>query len=104
MQFRVLGPLQTRTGDGRLVRIGAAKPRLMLATLLLSANRPVSIDRLTEAIWADHPPPSRLSALRTYASALRGSLALTGPRSTTRIVAGHAAYRIELAPDDLDVL
>jgi DNA-binding SARP family transcriptional activator len=101
MRFRVLGPLQTRTGDGRLVGIGAAKPRLMLATLLLSANRPVSLDRLAEVIWGDRPPRSAASALRTYASALRGSLALD---DDTRIVAGPGAYRIEVAPDDLDLL
>jgi DNA-binding SARP family transcriptional activator len=104
VQFRVLGSLQTRTGDGRLVRIGAVKPRLMLATLLLSANRPVSVDRLRDVIWGDHPPPSAASALRTYASALRGVLALSARGCTTRIVAGHAAYHIAVAGEDLDLL
>ena len=101
MRFRVLGPLQTRTGDGRLVGIGAAKPKLMLATLLLSANRPVSLDRLAEVIWGDRPPRSAAGALRTYASALRGSLALD---DDVRIVAGPGAYRIEVTVDDLDLL
>jgi DNA-binding SARP family transcriptional activator/Tfp pilus assembly protein PilF len=104
MQFRVLGPLQTRSSDGRLVRIGAVKPRLMLATLLLSANRPVSVDRLSEAIWGSRPPRSAASALRTYASALRDALSLRASESVSRLIAEPAAYRIELGTEDLDLL
>jgi DNA-binding SARP family transcriptional activator len=104
MQFRILGPLQTRSTDGRLVRIGAVKPRLMLATLLLSANRPISLDRLSEAIWGGRPPRSAASALRTYASAIRAALSLGVPESVVHIVAEHAAYRIELGTDNLDLL
>ncbi len=46
MRFRVLGPLELRDGEGRLLRVGAAKQRAALSVLLLHANRPVGADLL----------------------------------------------------------
>jgi DNA-binding SARP family transcriptional activator len=104
VQFRVLGPLEIRTSDGQLVRVGAAKHRLLLAALLLSPNQLVSTDRLIEVLWSDRPPPSAANALRTYASALRSTLALTAAGSSSRLVAGNGGYQLSLAPHDLDLL
>jgi len=44
VQFLVLGSLEVRAG-GRLVTLGGAKPRLVLAVLLVHANAVVSADR-----------------------------------------------------------
>src|SRR2546423_8619305 len=87
VQFRVLGPLEVRASDDRLVQLGAEKPRILLAALLLSANQSVDADRLVEALWSSHPPRSASNALRTYVSGLRGSLRLGVPGSTSRIIA-----------------
>ena len=43
MRFRILGPLEVLDG-ARSVRLGASKPRALLAVLLLHANEVVSID------------------------------------------------------------
>jgi DNA-binding SARP family transcriptional activator len=40
MEFRILGSLEVRA-DGGQVALGGAKPRGLLAVLLLHANRPV---------------------------------------------------------------
>jgi DNA-binding SARP family transcriptional activator len=104
MQFRVLGPLEVRTSDDRLVLLGAEKPRILLSALLLSANQSVEVDRLVEVLWSRQPPRSAASALRTYVSTLRGSLQLAAPGSSSRIVARHSGYQIRLARDDLDLL
>lgn len=65
MQFEVLGPLRV-TASGQVVRIGSARQRAVLAVLLLSAGRVVSVDRLIDAVWGDQPAESALNLVRTY--------------------------------------
>ena len=48
MEFRLLGPVDALR-DGRSVALGGAKPRALLALLLLHANEVVSRDRLIDA-------------------------------------------------------
>jgi hypothetical protein len=48
MEFGILGPLEVRR-EGRIVAVGGPKPRALLAVLLLSANEPVSAERLAVA-------------------------------------------------------
>jgi DNA-binding SARP family transcriptional activator len=98
VRFRVLGPLEIDTIDGRPLRLTAAKPRTLLALLLLHANEPVSPTVLTDALWPLKPPRTAATALRTHIWALRGSLGITG------LTAGPNGYRIEIAEDDLDLL
>ena len=40
VEFRILGPLEV-VAEGRVVPLDAAKPRALLAILLLHANEPV---------------------------------------------------------------
>jgi DNA-binding winged helix-turn-helix (wHTH) protein len=70
LEFRILGPLEVRDGDRGLV-VRGEKQRLLLARLLLSANRVVSTDRLVEAIWGDAPPDTPDKALQMHVSQLR---------------------------------
>src|ERR1700693_4692879 len=55
MEFRILGPLEVED-DGRAIVLGGPKQRALLALLLLTPNRPVSVDPLTDALWAAEPP------------------------------------------------
>ena len=103
MLYRVLGPLEARARDGRLVTLTAAKPRTLLAALLLNANRPVRTDRLAEALWPRHRPASAMAALRTYASSLRQALGLAGRDGPPQLLAGPDGYRLTVAADDLDL-
>ncbi|MEV0972561.1 AfsR/SARP family transcriptional regulator [Microtetraspora glauca] len=96
---RVLGSLDVRI-SGRPLRIGGPKPRMLLATLLLDANRTVSTELLVEVLWPRTRPRSAVANLRTYASALRTALGPAGTGIQTR----PGGYAIEVAPDDLDVL
>ena len=70
MLFRVLGPLEVESENGRLT-LGGARQRAVLATLVLHANRVVARDRLLEAVWGEEPPETAASALQGYVSALR---------------------------------
>jgi DNA-binding SARP family transcriptional activator/transcriptional regulator with XRE-family HTH domain len=104
VRFRVLGPLELRDGQDRLVRLGAPKQRTLLAVLLLHANRAVSVDLLVEALWGEQPPGSSVAGLRTYVSGLRRTLGLGGAAGAPRIVALPGGYQLTTASEDLDLL
>ena len=55
MEFRVLGPLEVIDDDG-VVALNAAKPRALLAMLLLRANKFVPNDRLIDDLCEETPP------------------------------------------------
>src|SRR5262245_50637912 len=74
VEFRILGPLEV-VAEGRVVAVDAAKPRALLAILLLRANEPVSRDRLIDELWGSRPPSSATKVLQTYVSQLRRALA-----------------------------
>lgn len=70
MEFLILGSLEARR-DGELLPVSSTKERLLLAALLLDANRIVSTDRLVEVLWGGDPPASATNTLQTYVSHLR---------------------------------
>jgi DNA-binding SARP family transcriptional activator/tetratricopeptide (TPR) repeat protein/transcriptional regulator with XRE-family HTH domain len=104
VRFRVLGPLELRDGRDRLVTLGAAKQRTLLAVLLLQANRAVSIDLLVDGVWGGRPPGSAVGGLRTYVSGLRRALALRGEAGMPRIVALPGGYQLLVPGEELDLL
>ena len=70
MEFRLLGPLEVRAGDGPLP-LGGEKQRALLALLLLNANRVVSRERLIDGLWGDDPPETVVAMVQVYVSRLR---------------------------------
>jgi DNA-binding SARP family transcriptional activator/ABC-type oligopeptide transport system substrate-binding subunit/streptogramin lyase len=72
MEFRLLGPIEALR-DGRSVALGGAKPRALLALLLLHASEVVSRDRLIDALWGDRPPGTAEHSLDVQVSRLRKS-------------------------------
>mgnify|MGYP003533189980 CR=1 FL=1 len=75
MDFRILGPLEVVENRHPLA-LGAAKPRALLAVLVLNANRVTSSDQLIEALWGEHAPGTAPKALQVYVSKLRKALGL----------------------------
>ena len=55
MEMRILGPLDVVV-DGRPVDVPGGKPGLLLAALVVHANRVVSVDRLADFLWRGDPP------------------------------------------------
>ncbi|WP_412076313.1 AfsR/SARP family transcriptional regulator [Streptomyces xanthophaeus] len=68
--FRILGPLQV-TGRGGPVRIPPGRQEVILAALLLEANRVVSTDYLVDLIWDDEPPDTARTQVQICVSRLR---------------------------------
>ncbi|WP_335933989.1 AfsR/SARP family transcriptional regulator [Streptomyces sp. PTD5-9] len=73
MEFRLLGTVSVETHTGPLP-LGPAKRRSLLAALLLSANTPVSIARLTDSLWDDTPPAHARGVIQGHVSRLRALL------------------------------
>ena len=96
MDFRVLGPLEA-VADGRVVALKAAKPRALLAILLLHAGEPVATDRLIDDLWAGRPPATAAKVLQTYVSQLRKAL------GNDVIVTRPGGYELRVEPDGLDL-
>src|SRR6266566_767426 len=100
MEFRLLGPLEVRDG-GHAADVGAGRQRMLLAILLLHANEVVSTDRLIEALWHGHPPPTAAKALQGHVSQLRkllgqDSLLTQAPGYSLRVQRGQVdASRVE---------
>jgi DNA-binding SARP family transcriptional activator/tetratricopeptide (TPR) repeat protein len=104
MLFRVLGGIEASSTEGEPVRLGAAKHRVLLAILLLEANKPVPAGRIMTALWPDRPPRSAAAVLRTYVSALRHSLGLTGGDGRPGLVSEPGGYRLRVEPGEVDLL
>jgi predicted ATPase/DNA-binding SARP family transcriptional activator len=96
MDFRILGPLEV-VEHGQRLDLGGAKPRALLATLLLNANRLVSSDRLIDALWEEEPPETAAKALQVHVSALRKVL------GKERIETRPAGYVLRVSEHELDV-
>ncbi|MEO3809845.1 BTAD domain-containing putative transcriptional regulator [Sphaerisporangium sp. B11E5] len=100
MEFRLLGPVEAWNG-GRQAHLGGAKPRALLTALLLDAGRIVPIERLIEAVWGEHSPPTARAVLQTYVASLRRSLESAGV--TGVIVSHRVGYLAEVPPGTLDL-
>ncbi len=96
MLYRLLGPLETRV-DGEALPLGGGKQRAVLATLLLSPNRVVPIDRLVDGLWGAEPPETAVKAVQIYVSRLRKVL----PQG--RLETRPPGYLISVEPGELDL-
>jgi DNA-binding SARP family transcriptional activator len=98
IQFGVLGPL-TVHANGRAVRMPALMPRLLLAVLLSQAGRPISAERLADALWDGAPPATARKTLQVYVHRLRQTL-----DDAARIQHGNGAYWIQVSSAEFDAL
>ncbi len=96
VEFRILGPLEVRA-DGRAVAVPGAKPRAVLAVLLLHANQPVSAEQLAVALWGEDAPAGAVNTVQVHVSRLRKALGDADVLVTT-----PAGYALKLDPDQLD--
>ena len=96
MRFRLLGLLEVVDG-GRRIEFVRGKERALLALLLLSANEPVSTDRVIEALWDDRPPEHAKKTVQIHVSRLRKRL------DARRLTTTPGGYLLRVAPGELDV-
>ena len=99
MDFGLLGPLVVRDGP-REVPVSAPRQRVLLAALLLSAGRVVSLDALAGMLWEGEPPAGARGALHSAIQRLRSAL---GPAGAELIETRAPGYLISIGDDELDI-
>jgi DNA-binding SARP family transcriptional activator len=99
VEFQVLGPLRVTSDDGP-IEIDRLSWRELLTVLLVHAARPVSTDRLIDALWggAPKPPDNPERALR---SRIFGVRHLVGER-LQRQQPRPGGYQLRVMPGELD--
>src|SRR5437764_541530 len=95
-EIRLLG-LVGAVVVGRPVPLPAAKPRALLAVLLLNRNRVVSVGRLVDDLWGEEPPETATKALQGYVSQLRKAL------GTDRLLTKPPGYSLRVEDGELDL-
>lgn len=102
--FGALGPLECWWAGDRL-SLGGAKQQMVLALLVLEANRVVSVDRLLDWVWVDEAEPRNAATLQVYVSNLRRELAPAADRiGRPLIVTQRPGYELRLDTDQSDLL
>jgi DNA-binding SARP family transcriptional activator len=96
LEFRLLGPVEAVV-EGRPVPLPAAKPRALLAILLLNRNRVVSVGRLVDELWGEEPPETATKALQGYVSQLRKAL------GAERLLTKPPGYSLRVEDGELDL-
>ncbi|MBE1561843.1 AfsR/SARP family transcriptional regulator [Nonomuraea africana] len=87
----------------QLINVNAPKQRVILATLLLAANRVVLADELMERLWPDRFPRDARASLQTHLARLRRTLG-DGRDGRRMIHTSPGGYLIEVATEHLDLL
>jgi predicted ATPase/DNA-binding SARP family transcriptional activator len=95
VQVRLFGEFEAVEG-GVPVPVRGAKQRTVLALLALHRGRPVSADRLIDALWGDGQVANPVNALQAQIGQLRRTL------GATAILTSDAGYALDLGPDDVD--
>ncbi|MFF2747076.1 BTAD domain-containing putative transcriptional regulator [Kitasatospora sp. NPDC058048] len=101
MRFRILGPvsLSPRTPS-------AAKPRALLATLLVRAGEVISSDSLIDELWGTEPPRTATTTLQVYISQLRKLLAEGRPpglETEELLLTRSPGYLLRVPEEDFDL-
>ena len=104
LEFNLLGPLEV-LHDGSPLALGGPKQRALLALLLIHAGEVVSVDRITEDLWGDHPPRTAQTSLHVYVSHLRKLLEPErGKGETASLLASRSpGYVLDLEPERVDL-
>jgi WD40 repeat protein/DNA-binding SARP family transcriptional activator len=97
VRFGVLGPLEVSGQDGPL-SLGGPKQRIVLAHLVLGANKVVSAERLIDALWGEDLPEDPRSTLQVYVSRLRSVL------GSENVEARAPGYLLRAEREEVDAL
>lgn len=93
---RVLGGPSVERG-GSACPVGGPKAQQLLCVLVAHRGQVVSTDRLVDALWDEHPPPSVIATIQSQVSRLR---ALLGPEFPIDRTGG--GYRLDASCGGID--
>ncbi|MFF7443118.1 BTAD domain-containing putative transcriptional regulator [Streptomyces sp. NPDC008122] len=101
VKFGLLGPLVVHDGT-ELRPVTGPKVRVLLAALLLRANRTVSRDTLKEALWGASVPASADASLANHLTRLRRVLAAADGGTEERLRTVAPGYQLTVHEGELD--
>ncbi|GGZ03624.1 AfsR/SARP family transcriptional regulator [Streptomyces poonensis] len=104
LRFAVLGPLRVWR-NGAELNAGPVQQRVVLAVLLLHANRPVPREKLIDAVWGQAAPGRAVNLLQRHAAGLRRVLEPGRPaRAPSRLLVwSEAGYTLTVPAGALDL-
>ncbi|MFJ5779024.1 AfsR/SARP family transcriptional regulator [Streptomyces sp. NPDC093094] len=97
MRFALLGPLAVGDGQDNDLTPPSPKPKVLLAALLLSPNRVISMDRLADTVWDGRPPASARASLHNHVTRLRRCL-----KDASRVRSRDGGLVLQVEADELD--
>jgi DNA-binding SARP family transcriptional activator/class 3 adenylate cyclase len=97
VEYRILGPLEVRDGDG-VTMLPRRRERALLAALLLRPGEVVSTDRLADAIWGETPPRTAVGSLQNAVSELRKAL------GHDVVITRSPGYALVIDPETIDAV
>lgn len=100
LQIGVLGPMQVEV-DGRPVLGGGAKPRALLAVLVVNANRPVSGARLASEMYEGRVPVDPAATVRVHVANVRSAFGVAGLDRGV-LTTDNGGYILHLDPSQTD--
>lgn len=101
--IHLLGPVEL-SSQGKSLRLGSDKSRLVLASLTVEIGRPVSLDALIQRLWDDELPNNPRENLHSYVSRIRRALRSVRPAPRVAITQRAHTYTLEADPDSVDWL
>ncbi len=99
-EISIFGSLSASV-QGRPVAIGGPRQRTILAMLVLSPDRVVSVDSLVNAVWGDRPPASARTQVSICVGALRKAFSAAGLDDAV-ILTVHPGYRLRIEGGRID--
>jgi DNA-binding SARP family transcriptional activator/Flp pilus assembly protein TadD len=99
VEFRLLGAVVALVDD-RVIDLGPARQRCVLAALAVDANRVVSVDQLTRRLWGGDPPHRAQATLVNYLSRLRQLLAAV---DAVTVVRRQGGYSLDVEQSAIDL-
>ncbi|MFI6901836.1 BTAD domain-containing putative transcriptional regulator [Nonomuraea sp. NPDC050394] len=101
MRFKILGPLLVEH-EGQELHLGGSLQRVVMAMLLLEANRVVPLERMIEAAWGENPPGTARNQVQIRISQLRRVLHDTAQPYHT-LITRSPGYVVKVDPARLDL-
>lgn len=96
----MLGPVQVLTDGGDQVPLGSGRERLVLAMLVLGADRLVPTERLIDVLWTE-PPPTAKQQLQNLIAGLRRRLAI---HDRDLVATRPFGYQLRMGRHQLDIV
>jgi SARP family transcriptional regulator, regulator of embCAB operon len=103
VKFKILGPVCSEVA-GSLRAVPGLRQRTLLATLLISGNRPVPAEQLYTELWGESPPATAENSRQAHVYRLRQRLRRMADGGRVPTISTTApGYVLEIGPDELDM-